>query len=244
DVAADLGATADEGVRAHAGELDQAADAADRRVLSDFRVTAHRDLGDDDGALADPRIVADVAGRHEQAVGPDLGDAFGSRGAMDGDVLANHRPRTDAHARDGGSLELRVLGIGADDGAGTDAHASAELDPALDDDVRPDLDVGRQLRFRAHDRERPDLHADSDLSAQDHASPDLARARDPGLCRDDGILTDLHVVGHHDEIVDLHAASHDGRSQRAAVDRRVGADLDVVLDDHAADLGNLPMGRA
>src|SRR5207247_2719655 len=117
DVAADLGATADEGVRAHAGELDQAADAADRRVLSDFRVTAHRDLGDDDGALADPRIVADVAGRHEQAVGPDLGEAFGSRGAMDGDVLENNRPRSDAIARDGGSLELLMCVIGYTGGA-------------------------------------------------------------------------------------------------------------------------------
>src|SRR5262249_11109111 len=158
-----LGPPADEGVRADARELDQAADAANRRVLSDLRVTAHRDLGDDDGALADPRIVADMAGRHEQAVGPDLGEAFGPRRAMDGDVLANHRPRTDAHARDGGALELRVLGIGADDGAGTHAHAGAELDPALDDDVRPDLDVRRQLPPRAHDREGPDLHAGSQL---------------------------------------------------------------------------------
>src|SRR5437867_4506937 len=135
----------------------------------------------------------------------------------------------------------RELGLGDPDPEELGQRASigaAELEAGRD--------VGDDTRLRAQHGaiSDADMIADSDLSAQDHASPDFARARDPGLCRDDGILTDLHVVGHHDEIIDLHAASHDGRSQRAAVDRRVGADLDVVLDDHAADLGNLPMGRA
>ena len=49
---------------------------------------------------------------------------------------------------------------------------------------------------------------------------------------------DLH------QIVDLGALADDGVADRAAVDRGVGADLDVVLDDDAADLRHLRDARA
>ena len=48
-----------------------------------------------------------------------------------------------------------------------------------------------------------------------------------------------HIVGDLDEIVDLGALADHGVADRAAVDGGVGADLDIVLDDDAADLRNL-----
>src|SRR5207244_5903579 len=50
---------------------------------------------------------------------------------------------------------------------------------------------------------------------------------------------DLHVVGDVDAIVDLGAAAHHGFAEGGPVDRAVGADLHVVLDDHGPDLRNL-----
>ena len=47
-----------------------------------------------------------------------------------------------------------------------------------------------------------------------------------------------------DEIVDLRPLADDGIAVAAAVDGRVGADLDIVLDDHPPDLRHLqvPLG--
>src|SRR5215813_8870329 len=109
----------------------------------------------------------------------------------------------------------------------------------------PAGDVGDHPGLRAQHGAVSDAHviADSHLTAQDDALSDAARARDAGLRRDHGILTDLDVVGHHDEVVDLHAAPHDRWSERAAIDGRIGADLDVVLDHHAAHLRDLTVCR-
>ena len=52
---------------------------------------------------------------------------------------------------------------------------------------------------------------------------------------------DLDVVGDLHLIVDLGPLADDGVAVGAAVDRGVGADLDVVLDDDAADLRHLQM---
>ena len=78
-----------------------------------------------------------------------------------------------------------------------------------------------------------------DLPRRHDAAPEPARARDPDLGDDDRVLADLDVVADLDEVVDLGPLTDDGPAQRRPVDRRVGADLDVVLDDHAADLRDL-----
>ena len=46
-------------------------------------------------------------------------------------------------------------------------------------------------------------------------------------------------MGDHHQVVDLAAAADHGVGPAAAVDRAVGADLDVVLDQHAAELRHL-----
>ena len=54
------------------------------------------------------------------------------------------------------------------------------------------------------------------------------------------VCADAAVVTHHDLVVQLDAVGHEGVFERAAIDRGVGADLDVVADGHAAQLGILP----
>ena len=53
--------------------------------------------------------------------------------------------------------------------------------------------------------------------------------------------SDRDVVSDLDQIVDLGALADHGIAGRAAIDRRVGADLDVVLDDDAARLRDFLM---
>ncbi len=56
---------------------------------------------------------------------------------------------------------------------------------------------------------------------------------------------DQHIVGDLHEIVDLGALADHGVADRAPIDRGVGADLDIVLDDDAADLRHLDVaGRS
>src|SRR5207302_9856026 len=50
---------------------------------------------------------------------------------------------------------------------------------------------------------------------------------------------DPHVVADLDLVIELHALLDHRVVDRAAVDRGVGADLDVVADVHAANLGDL-----
>ena len=47
---------------------------------------------------------------------------------------------------------------------------------------------------------------------------------------------DHHVVPDLNQIINFGALADHGVAQRAPVDRRIGADLDIVLNDHAADL--------
>ena len=64
-------------------------------------------------------------------------------------------------------------------------------------------------------------------------------AGEAGLRGDDDVLADLHVVADVDEVIDFCAAADAGFVERAAVDGRVGSDLDVVFDDEASDLREL-----
>lgn len=74
-----------------------------------------------------------------------------------------------------------------------------------------------------------DLHAIADLRAAGNA--DL---------RDDGAMAaDLNVVADLYTVVDLGAFTDHRIVHGATVDRGVGADLDIITDDHPADLDDL-----
>src|SRR5690606_26896848 len=66
------------------------------------------------------------------------------------------------------------------------------------------------------------------------AVADHGAAGDAGHARDEAAPPDAHVVPDLAEVVDLRAGAHDRVVERAPVDRRVRAHLDVVADPHAA----------
>src|SRR5881628_3128578 len=108
------------------------------------------------------------------------------------------------------------------------------------------VEIGRHARLRADQCAVADAHVvcDPDLPGQHHAASDARAAGDADLGDEDRVLADLHVVSELHEIVELGAAADDRVAEGRAVDRTVGADLHVVLDDDAARLWNLAMLRA
>ena len=90
-----------------------------------------------------------------------------------------------------------------------------------------------------------DVPDDADLPGEHHVIADPRRAGDADLRAEDAssrpistlcaIMTRLSI---------LRAAADPGHAGRGAVDRGVGADLDVVLDHHAADLRDLAVAAA
>src|SRR5262245_10551551 len=81
--------------------------------------------------------------------------------------------------------------------------------------------------------------------AETHLSADHAiifncdAAADSGLCGDHHPLANIAVVSDMNHVVELCAFSNPGAAQRAAIDRRVRADLNVVFDGNCADLRKL-----
>src|SRR5262249_39547186 len=61
------------------------------------------------------------------------------------------------------------------------------------------------------------------------------------MAGDDAMPPDHDVVPDLHEIINFRAFADHGVVQSSAVDAAVGADLHVVPDDHAADLGHLQM---
>src|SRR6185437_3195203 len=76
---------------------------------------------------------------------------------------------------------------------------------------------------------------------------EILERRGPGDTRlrdDDAMAPDRHIVANLHEIVDLAALADHRVPQRSAVDRGSRANLDLVLDDDAADLRHLHVGGA
>src|SRR5215467_5469812 len=79
----------------------------------------------------------------------------------------------------------------------------------------------------------------ADLATQDDTILDCAAARNADLGNQQAVTPDRDVVADLDEIVDLGSLPDHSVADRPTVDCGIGADLDVVLDDYAPDLGNL-----
>ncbi len=103
--------------------------------------------------------------------------------------------------------------------------------------------LGDQRPRRDHDVVGDaEVAGDAGLPADHAARTDAGAAGDPGTTRHDGVLAHAHVVRDLNEVVELDAVADHGVVERAAVDRGVGADLDVVADDDAAGLRDLDPG--
>ena len=70
------------------------------------------------------------------------------------------------------------------------------------------------------------------LACQDHAIADCRASRNADLAANHAILSDLHVVADHDQIIQFCTAANSGRTNRSPIDRRAGADLGVITQDH------------
>src|SRR6266542_2007505 len=106
--------------------------------------------------------------------------------------------------------------------------------------------VGDGPRLDEQSRAVPEreMMRDACLPADNHVVLHLHAARDPRLRHDEATRADAHVMGDVDEIVDLRARPDHGVVHAAAVDARIGADLDVVPDEAPPHVGNLAVGFA
>src|SRR5947208_3096731 len=86
-----------------------------------------------------------------------------------------------------------------------------------------------------------DVVVDAHLPGEHDPASDPARSRNPHQRHDDRVLTDLDVVADLHQVVDLGPAADDRLAERGSIDRRVRADLDVVLEPYGAHLGNFPV---
>src|SRR5258708_7903697 len=86
-----------------------------------------------------------------------------------------------------------------------------------------------------------EMPGQANLSAQNDIVAQLGAAGDAGLRNHQAMLAESHVVRNLDEVVYFGTLPNQGRSERAAVNGHVGTNLDVVLDDHVANLGDLYM---
>src|SRR5688500_10762234 len=80
---------------------------------------------------------------------------------------------------------------------------------------------------------------DHGRAADDDVPSDARAAGDADAAGHRAVRADAHVVADLDLVVELDALLDHRVVERAAVDRGVGADLDVVADAHAADLRDL-----
>jgi len=74
------------------------------------------------------------------------------------------------------------------------------------------------------------------LTCQNHAGTEFCTAGDSCLSNDQALLSNDHVVGDVNQIIDLGASADHGFPQRCAVNRRVRPYFDVVLDFDDTDL--------
>lgn len=79
----------------------------------------------------------------------------------------------------------------------------------------------------------------ADLAGKDAVLADLRGTGDSTLGGHHGVVADLDIVGYLAKIVDLDPVADDRGFHLGLVDRRAGADLDIVADDDIADVLDL-----
>src|SRR5882724_7701791 len=79
----------------------------------------------------------------------------------------------------------------------------------------------------------------ADLTTHNDTVLQRGATRDSDLAGEQTVTSDRHVVRDLHQIVDLASLPDHGVPDGPAVNARIGADFDVVLDDHTSNLGNL-----
>ena len=86
-----------------------------------------------------------------------------------------------------------------------------------------------------------DVANDPRLTSNHNPGANPHTARDPNLRDDNGMFPNDHVVRDLDQVIDFHAFLNPGASKARPIDRRIRADLDIVIDLHDTDLRNFLM---
>src|SRR4029077_2606061 len=79
------------------------------------------------------------------------------------------------------------------------------------------------------------------LAAADNSASQGDASGNAGLSCKHGVFTDAHVMRNLHQVVNLYARRNHGVVERAAIDRRIAADLHVVAYLGLANLRELPM---
>jgi hypothetical protein len=79
----------------------------------------------------------------------------------------------------------------------------------------------------------------SDLTRDDDILAELRTASDAGLRRNDRVFADNDIVSDLHQIIDFSASSDNGLAKRCAINGRIGADFDIVLNHDNSGLRNL-----
>src|SRR5271169_462746 len=82
------------------------------------------------------------------------------------------------------------------------------------------------------------MPGDRNRAANHAALADARAARDAGAAGNHGVRPDAHVMTDLNLIVELDPGLDDRVFDGTAIDGGVGADLDVIADEHAAELGH------
>ena len=77
------------------------------------------------------------------------------------------------------------------------------------------------------------------LTTHHTPSADLGGTSHTGLSRHHGVLANLAVVGHLNQVIQLHTLVDDGLTHRRTVHTGVGTNLYIVLDHYDTNLRNL-----
>src|SRR5690349_11687933 len=88
------------------------------------------------------------------------------------------------------------------------------------------------------------MASEADLPAQHNVAAEFRAAGNAGLRDDEAMFAHDDVVTNLDEIIDFGSLADDGRSERAAINGYICANLDIVAKDDDADLRNLAMHPA
>src|SRR3546814_3877185 len=80
---------------------------------------------------------------------------------------------------------------------------------------------------------------DTNLAADHGVSADLSASGYPGLGSNDRVFSYFHIVGHLDQIVQLHTFANNGSAHCGPVNGIIGANLHIVFNNHISNLAHL-----
>src|SRR5215467_10428963 len=127
-------------------------------MVADVHVTGQQGGVGDGNAMSDAAVVSDMATHHQETFVADFREGPRPGAAVNGDVLPDHRARTNPYARLGRGIEMQILRIVADDRKRMHDDALSKDDAAFDDRMRVYDAAGAQLRTLVHEGRRMNSH--------------------------------------------------------------------------------------